>query len=170
MYSLMMWNVLCSVHQKCILCWEEKGQTGMFLNRLWADWYLHFYLTGSVMVTIESRWYSAETQCESVSFNLSHVFFIWCNFYGPDCHFLLDWFSSLHDFYSNSVSLERLQLLSNARHEGLRWFARKTSSSPKERKNFWWNQIESIGAHIWVLIRWCRKKFGCWDNRTKPPN
>ena len=38
----------------------------MFLNRLWADWqkYLHFYLTGSVMVTIESRWYSAETHCE----------------------------------------------------------------------------------------------------------
>ena len=38
----------------------------MFLNRLWADWqrYLHFYLTGSVMVTIESQWYSAETHCE----------------------------------------------------------------------------------------------------------
>ena len=38
----------------------------MFLYRLWADWqkYLHFYLTGSVMVTIESQWYSAETHCE----------------------------------------------------------------------------------------------------------
>ena len=38
----------------------------MFLNRLWADWqkYLHFYLTGSVMVTIEIQWYSAETHCE----------------------------------------------------------------------------------------------------------
>ena len=38
----------------------------MFLNRLWADWekYLHFYLSGTVMVTIESQWYSAETHCE----------------------------------------------------------------------------------------------------------
>ena len=38
----------------------------MFLNRLWADWqkYLLFYLTGSVMVTIKSRWYSAEANCE----------------------------------------------------------------------------------------------------------
>ena len=38
----------------------------MFLNRLRADWqkYLHFYLTGSVMVTIESRWNSAETHCD----------------------------------------------------------------------------------------------------------
>ena len=34
----------------------------MFLNRLWTDWqkYLHFYLSGSVMVTIESQWYSTE--------------------------------------------------------------------------------------------------------------
>ena len=38
----------------------------MFLNRLWADWqrFLHFYLTGSVLVFIESRWYSAENHCE----------------------------------------------------------------------------------------------------------
>ena len=38
----------------------------MFLNRLWADWqkYLHFYLSGSVMVTIESQWYITETHCD----------------------------------------------------------------------------------------------------------
>ena len=38
----------------------------MLLNRLRADWqkYLYCYLSGTVLVTIESRWYSAETHCE----------------------------------------------------------------------------------------------------------
>ena len=38
----------------------------MFLNVVWADWqkHLHLYLSGSVMVTIESQWFSNETHCE----------------------------------------------------------------------------------------------------------
>ena len=38
----------------------------MLLNRLWADWqkYLYCYLSGTVLVTIESQCYSAETHCE----------------------------------------------------------------------------------------------------------
>ena len=38
----------------------------MFLKGLWADWqkHLHLYLSGSVMVTIESQWFSNETHCE----------------------------------------------------------------------------------------------------------
>ena len=38
----------------------------MFLSRLWADWqkYLHCCFSGTVMITIESRWYSAEFHCE----------------------------------------------------------------------------------------------------------
>ena len=45
---------------------RRKKQTGIFLNRLWADWqiYLHCYLSGTVLVTIESQWYSAETHCD----------------------------------------------------------------------------------------------------------
>ena len=45
---------------------KKKKQTGIFLNRLWADWqiYLHCYLSGIVLVTIESQWYSAETHCD----------------------------------------------------------------------------------------------------------
>ena len=61
MYSVMMremWNCLCSVHQKCKWGCDEEVQTGMFLTRLWADWqkYLHFFLSVSVLVTIESQW------------------------------------------------------------------------------------------------------------------
>ena len=38
----------------------------MLLNRLWAGWqkYLYCYLSGTVLVTIESQCYSAETHCE----------------------------------------------------------------------------------------------------------
>ena len=38
----------------------------MFLNRLWPEWqkHLHLFLSGSVMVTIESQWFSNETHCE----------------------------------------------------------------------------------------------------------
>ena len=38
----------------------------MLLNRLWADWqkYLYCYLSGTVLVTVESQCYSAETHCE----------------------------------------------------------------------------------------------------------
>ena len=45
---------------------RRKKQTGIFLNRLWADWqiYLHCCLSGTVLVTIESQWYSAETHCD----------------------------------------------------------------------------------------------------------
>ena len=45
---------------------KKKKQTGIFLNRLWADWqiHLHCYLSGTVLVTIESQWYSAETHCD----------------------------------------------------------------------------------------------------------
>ena len=78
MYSLMMWNVLCSVPQWCKLGCEEKGQSEILLNRLWADWqkHLHLYLSGSVMVTIESQWFSNETHCEQGpgdNFNPMHV-------------------------------------------------------------------------------------------------
>ena len=41
MYSLLMremWNILCSADQECKWDCEEEGQTGMLLNRLWADW------------------------------------------------------------------------------------------------------------------------------------
>ena len=69
MYSLMMRemrNILCSVDQECKWGCEEEGQTAMFLNGVWADWqmYLYCYLSGTVMVPIESQWYSAETHCE----------------------------------------------------------------------------------------------------------
>ena len=61
-----MWNFLCSVDQECKWDCEEEGQTGMFPNRLWADWqkYLYCYVSGTVLATIESRWYCAETHCE----------------------------------------------------------------------------------------------------------
>ena len=57
---------MCSVDQECKRDCEEEGQTGMLLNRLWADWqkYLYCYLSGTVLVTIESQCYSAETHCE----------------------------------------------------------------------------------------------------------
>ena len=37
----------------------------MLPNRVCADWqkYLYCYLSGTVMVTIENQWYSAETHC-----------------------------------------------------------------------------------------------------------
>ena len=42
---------------------KKKKQTGMFLNRLWADWqkYFYCYLSGTV---IENQLYSAETHCD----------------------------------------------------------------------------------------------------------
>ena len=61
-----MWNILCSVEQKCKWGCKEKWQRGMVVNVVWADWQnvLYFYLPGSVLVKIESKWYSAETRCD----------------------------------------------------------------------------------------------------------
>ena len=60
------WNILCRFDQECKLGCEEEEQRGMFLNVVWADWqkHLHLYLSGSVMVTIESQWYSTAPHCD----------------------------------------------------------------------------------------------------------
>ena len=46
----------------------------MLPNRVCADWqkYLHFYLSGSVMVTIENHWYITETHCDQGTGLLGH--------------------------------------------------------------------------------------------------
>ena len=61
-----MWNNLWNVGQYFKWGCEEKGPTGMFLNGVLAHWqkYLYCCLSGTVMVTNESQWYSNETHSD----------------------------------------------------------------------------------------------------------
>ena len=75
----------------------------MLPNRVCVDWqkYLHFYLSGSVMVTIESQWYGTETHCDQgterhLEKNKITEKFIFSNYIV--CIFFLN---GIHEIYKN---------------------------------------------------------------------